>query len=73
MPYNTRADGDVMTAALWNSDVRDQVISTVTSGAKPAGTEGQVIAVTDTNQAEVYSGSAWLEVFRWGAWSTRTW
>ena len=63
MPINTVADNDVLTASFWNANVRDQVVSTTTSGARPSGTEGQVIYETDTDAFQVYNGG-WIEYGR---------
>jgi hypothetical protein len=63
VPVTTRADGDVITASSHNANCRDQVISTVTSGTRPAGTEGQVIYETDTDAFQAYNGG-WMEYGR---------
>ena len=61
---HTYADGDVVTASVLNTYVRDQVISQVTSGTRPTGTAGQEIYETDTGRKMIYNGSAWLELGR---------
>jgi hypothetical protein len=71
MPYTTRADGDVLTASSHNANCRDQVISTVTSGTRPAGTEGQFIYETDTDLVYVYNGG-WVQFGGVGAWTSYT-
>jgi hypothetical protein len=60
MPFNTKADNDVITATFWNANVRDQVVSTVTSSTRPAGIEGQFIYETDTDRLFVFNGSVWM-------------
>jgi hypothetical protein len=70
MPYTTISDGDVKTASYWNANLRDQVVSTVTSATRPAGTEGQVIYETDTDLVYIYSGSGWVLYGGIGAWTT---
>ena len=60
MPYTTVASGDLLTAAIWNTNVRDQVVTTATTALRPSGTEGQVVYDTDTNQLLVYNGTAWV-------------
>lgn len=71
MPYTTRADGDVITASSHNANCRDQVVSTVTSGTRPSGTEGQVIYETDTDLYKAYIGG-WTDWGALGAWQTYT-
>lgn len=72
MPYTTVTTGQVLTASFLNTNYRDQVISTVTSSTRPAGTEGQMIYETDTNLLLIYSGTAWIELGRWGTWTAWT-
>lgn len=67
MPIHTFTTNEVPTASTLNANVRDQVVSQTTAAAKPSGTEGQMIAVTDTDRIEVYSGSAWVRVGHWSA------
>jgi hypothetical protein len=57
VPINTVADNDVLTASFWNTNVRDQVVSTTTSGALPGGTEGQMVYETDNNRYQAYNGA----------------
>jgi hypothetical protein len=71
MPYTTRADGDVITASSHNANCRDQVVSTVTSGTRPSGTEGQIIYETDTDLYRAYLGG-WIDWGSLGAWQTYT-
>jgi hypothetical protein len=61
MPYNPPNDGDVLDETLLLNDVWDQVIAQVTSGTRPAGTEGQVIYETDTGRYMAYNGSGWVQ------------
>lgn len=70
MPYT--APPAPFTTVWWNANMKDQVISTVTSITRPSGTEGQVIAETDTTLFQVYDGSAWVPFGGWGAWATYT-
>lgn len=67
MPVNTVTTSQQITSAFLNTNYRDQVVSTVLNAGKPAGTEGQVVAVTDKDRLEIYSGTAWV---RGPAWSS---
>jgi hypothetical protein len=62
----TAVAGDVLTAAFWNSDVRDNMMAghpIVTSSTRPASPfEGQMIYETDTDKVLVYTGSTWIAV-----------
>ena len=60
MPYTTVLTNDVPSASFLNANYRDQVISTVTSGTRPTGTEGQVIYETDTDRFYWHNGGGWL-------------
>jgi hypothetical protein len=60
----TFATGVSPSAATLNALIRDQVISTTTSGARPTGTAGQFIYETDTGRVMVYNGSTWMEFGR---------
>jgi hypothetical protein len=66
VPYNTKADGDGLTASFINANWRDQVVSTVTSGSRPSGTEGQFIYETDTDRVYGYNGG-WIQFGSLGA------
>jgi hypothetical protein len=72
MPVKTWATNDVPTASDFNTHFRDQVVSTVTSGTRPSGTEGQIIYETDTNLLYVYDGSGWVRFGASGGWTTYT-
>lgn len=65
MPYT--APPSPVTTSFWNANVKDQVVSSVLAAAKPTGTEGQVIAVTDADRLEIYSGSVWLPAEPWSS------
>jgi hypothetical protein len=60
MPYT--APPAPVTTTWWNANVKDQVISTVTSATRPAGTEGQVIYETDTDRVLMHDGAAWVRI-----------
>jgi hypothetical protein len=60
LPVYTWADGDDITAARLNTNLRDQVVSTVTSGTRPSGTEGQMCWETDTNRLILFDGTGWI-------------
>ena len=72
MPVTTVATSDVLTASHFNTNYRDQVVSTVTSSTRPSGTEGQLIYETDTNRLYVYTGSTWELVYQQGGWTSYT-
>ncbi len=71
MPVKTWATNDVPTASDLNTQYRDQVISTVTSGTRPSGTEGQVIYETDTDLLYIYNGG-WVRFGAGGGWTSYT-
>ncbi len=72
MPVTTVATNDVLSATHFNTNYRDQVVSTVTSATRPAGTQGQVIYETDTSRYYGYTGSAWELILQQGALLTWT-
>ena len=77
MPYTTIVPGTYATASWANANVRDQAISQFASTAArdsaiTSPVEGMVAAITDTNQLTVYTGSAWVEYGRYGAWLSYT-
>lgn len=72
MPYTTVTTNQVLTSTFLNTNYRDQVVSTVTSGTRPTGTEGQVIVETDTDELQIYSGSGWVDWGQYGAWTAYT-
>jgi hypothetical protein len=69
MPVHTWADNDVPTASDFNTNFRDQVVSTVTSATRPAGTAGQLIYETDTTRYMGYNGG-WVNFGLLAAWNT---
>src|SRR6476659_5653960 len=71
MPVKTWATNDVVAASDLNTQFRDQVVSTVTSGTRPTGTEGQVIYETDTDLLYIYNGG-WVRFGASGAWTSWT-
>lgn len=71
MPYTTFSDGSVLTASQVNTNFRDQVVSTVTSGTRPSGTEGQIIYETDTDLLYIYNGG-WVRFGASGGWTSYT-
>lgn len=71
MPVKTWATNDVVTASDLNTQYRDQVISTVTSGTRPSGTEGQVIYETDTDLLYIYNGG-WVRFGASSGWTSFT-
>lgn len=73
MPIVTVNTSDVLSASHFNAQYRDQVVSTIAnSGARPAGTEGQLVYELDTNRLYIYTGSGWEMVYQQGAWTSYT-
>jgi hypothetical protein len=71
--FKTFASGAILTAADVNDYLMEQAVIQATTGTRPGSPhEGMVVASTDTNALEVYSGSAWLEFGRFGAAATWT-
>ena len=62
MPDAGLADGSVLTSANYDTYLRQQVVTTCLSSARPTGVEGRIIAETDTDRILTYSGSAWVRV-----------
>lgn len=62
MPDRTMADGEVLTSAFWDTFVREQVVSTVTSTSRPRGVEGRVIYETDTDLLLLHNGTDWTHL-----------
>lgn len=62
MPVPDVTSNQALTSSWLDTNYSNQVVSTVLAAGKPAGTEGQVIAVTDTDRLEIYTGSAWSRV-----------
>jgi hypothetical protein len=67
MPYPALATNQQPSTSWLNTNYSDQVVSTVLSSGKPAGTEGQLIAVTNQDRLEVYTGGAWVRIAHWSA------
>lgn len=67
MPYTPLTTNQSPSSGYLNTNVIDQVVSTVLATGKPTGTEGQLIAVTNQDRLEVYSGSAWVRVAGWSS------
>ena len=72
MPDAGLADGSVLTSANYDTYIRQQVVAQVTSGTRPTGVEGRLIAETDTNLFQVYNGTAWQGFGAFGASTTYT-
>lgn len=54
-------------AAFHDTYIRQQVVTQCTSGTRPTGVEGRIIAETDTDRLLVYSGSAWVQIGHWAS------
>lgn len=73
MAFKTFAVGDVLTASDVNTYLMKQAVIVCTSGTRPSSPpEGMHIYQTDTDSEFVYSGSGWVEMGRWGAWTAFT-
>jgi hypothetical protein len=64
MAYDPLSDGEGLTAAYTLTNWTDQVISQVTSGTRPTGTEGQYIYETDTNKLLGHNGTTFVDFGR---------
>ena len=62
MPDAGLADGSVLTSANYDTYLRQQVVTQCTSGTRPTGVEGRIIAETDTDRVLVYDGAAWVRI-----------
>jgi hypothetical protein len=71
MPDAGLADGSVLTSANYDSYLRQQVVTQCTSGTRPTGVEGRIIAETDTDRVLIYDGSSWVRIGSYSA-SART-
>lgn len=60
------------TATFHDTYVRQQVVTTCTSGTRPTGVEGRCIFETDTNLLLTYDGSSWVQMGATGAWVSWT-
>jgi hypothetical protein len=67
MPDAGLADGSVLTSANYDTYLRQQVVAQVTSGTRPTGFEGRLIAESDTDRIVCYDGANWIRV---GAYSS---
>ena len=75
MPYTTPVSGNNLTTSLWNSNVRDQVVSQFASvaarnAAITSPIEGMMCVTTDTDNLWIYTGSQWVQVVNHGPWVT---
>jgi len=71
VPDSNLADGAVLTSSFYNTYIREQVVTTCTSVARPTGVEGRLIYETDTDKLMLYTGSAWT-VLGGTAWASFT-
>lgn len=72
MAFKTFAPG-VLTSSDLNTFLMRQAVITCTSSTRPASpSEGMTIYETDTDRYKTYSGSAWEDGFRSGAWVSYT-
>jgi hypothetical protein len=62
MPDAGLADGSVLTSANYDTYLRQQVVTQCTSGTRPTGVEGRIIAETDTDRVLIYDGSSWIRI-----------
>lgn len=62
MPDAGLADGSVLTSANYDTYLREQVVATGLSTARPTGREGRLIANTDTDRIECYDGTNWIRI-----------
>ena len=62
MPDAGLADGSVLTSANYDTYIRQQVVVQCTSGTRPTGVEGRIIAETDTDRVLIYDGSSWIRI-----------
>lgn len=60
MPDSGIADGSSFTSAFWDDYVREQVVTTCTSGTRPSSVEGRHIYETDTDRVLFYNGTGWV-------------
>lgn len=61
MPDAALPDTTMLTESFWDPNVREQLVTTCTSGTRPSGVEGRIIYETDTDRLLVYNGSAWRQ------------
>jgi hypothetical protein len=73
MGFKTFSAGVSLAAADVNDYLMEQVVIACTSGSRPGSpNEGMTIYETDTDKVYTYSGSAWVESYSIGAWTTYT-
>jgi hypothetical protein len=77
MPYSTIVAGTTVSAAVANTNWRDQVVSQFATAAArdsaiTAPVEGMVAYLEDTDTLTTYTGSAWVTTAQLGAWGTYT-
>lgn len=73
MAFKTFTAGSVLTASDVMTYLMNQVVIVCTSGTRPGSpSEGMTIFETDTDKYLSYSGSAWIELGKVGAWTTWT-
>jgi hypothetical protein len=72
MAFKTFAPG-VLTASDVNTFLMNQAVITCTSSTRPSSpVEGMVIYETDTDLTLQYSGTTFVRIAAWGAWTTFT-
>ena len=67
MPIPDATTNQAVTASWIDTNLSNQVVATVLAAGKPAGTEGQVIAVTDTDRLECYDSGGWNRFSHWSS------
>ena len=67
MPDAGLADGSVLTSANYDTYLRQQVVVQCTSGTRPTGVEGRIIAETDTDRVLIYDGASWIRIGSYSA------
>lgn len=73
MAFKTFTSGAVLTAAEINTYLMQQSVIVCTSATRPSSpVEGMRIAETDTDLEYIYTGSAWIQVGNFGAFTTYT-
>ena len=73
MAFKTFTAGSVLTATEVNDYLMKQAVIVCTSATRPSSpVEGMTIYETDTDQMQVYNGSAWVVIAGTAAWSTFT-
>ena len=67
MPVPDATTNQGVTSSWIDTNLSNQVVSTVLAAGKPAGTEGQLISVTDTDRGECYDSGGWTRIFNWSS------